>query len=119
MSIYVYIFLDSQVVEDLLAPLLDETVRRELQLSRAISAGDLNAVAALEQTSSRRSVLLGELRLAVEEERFGAAAELAMALQVKRSTGHTHTHRQRTTLPDTDTHSRWKKNNSEPRPSWP
>ena len=68
---------------ELLEPYLDETVRRELAMRRALNDGDLGLAAAIDAGSSTRGKLLALLRRAVAEERYGAAAELAAELRVE------------------------------------
>ena len=70
---------------ELLEPFLDETVRRELAVRRALEQGDEAEAARLEAGASKRSELRRALAEAVAEERFGRAAELAMELQVETS----------------------------------
>ena len=72
-----------QVLLELLAPLLDETVRRELDVEAAAGRGDWAAAAALEAASPKRSRLTQQLRSAVAQEKYGEAAELAMQLRVE------------------------------------
>lgn len=67
----------------LLEPLLDEAVRRPLQMRRALVEGDFAQATALEASTSKRGKLLAELRRAVDEERFGAAAGLSAELSVE------------------------------------
>ena len=74
-----------QALLALLEPLLDENVRRQLQVRRALNAGDLGTAAAIDGRKSRRGALLESLQCAVAEERFGEAAELALKLQVETS----------------------------------
>ena len=74
-----------QALTQLLEPLLDEDVRRRLAMRRALEEGDVGAAAALEAGSSRRGQLLAALRRAVDEERYGEAAELSLELRVETS----------------------------------
>ena len=73
------------VLTELLEPLLDEDVRRQIRVRRAVAAGDDAEAAALEAATSRRGQLLAALRVAVAEERFGEAAELSSELRVESS----------------------------------
>lgn len=70
---------------DLLAPLLDEKVRRELAIRQALEAGDETLAASLDAATSRRGQLAAALRRAVQEERFGEAARLSNELRVETS----------------------------------
>ena len=70
---------------DLLDPLLDESVRTELRVRRALEAGEADLAAALETGASRRYQLTAALRDAVSGERYGEAARLAEELRVETS----------------------------------
>ena len=72
-----------EVLRGLMEPLLDEDVRRQLRLRRALEEEDLATAAELEAGASRRGQLLGQLRQAVSAERYGEAAELALELRVE------------------------------------
>lgn len=72
-----------ELLIDLLSPLLDETVRRELRLRRALESGDDAEAAALSASTSKRGTILAALRRAVAQERYGEAAQLANELRVE------------------------------------
>ena len=67
----------------LLEPLLDEAVRRELRIHRALEGGERERAAVLITGSSRRGRLLSALRDAVEGERYSEAAELSLKLSTE------------------------------------
>jgi hypothetical protein len=52
-----------QSLEHLLEPFLDEAVRRELRISRALAAGDVDLAAQLEARSSRRTALFADVQV--------------------------------------------------------
>ena len=70
---------------DLIAPFLDESVRRELAIRQALEAGDVGTAAALDAGTSKRGTLRRRLREAVDDERYAEAAKLALELQVETS----------------------------------
>lgn len=73
---------EARLVE-LLEPFLDETVRNALQIRRALAAGEFAEATALRAAAPTRSAILDELRLAVADERFSEAAQLATALRTE------------------------------------
>jgi hypothetical protein len=75
----------SVTITALLEPLLDEDVRRQVRLRRALDMGDVGTAAALDASTSTRGRLLASLRLAVEEERYGEASELAIEISIETS----------------------------------
>jgi hypothetical protein len=68
---------------DLLLPLLDEDVRRQVRVRRALDAGDLETAAFLDSAVTRRGRLLAALRDAVESECYAEAADLAAELRIE------------------------------------
>mmetsp|Transcript_48219 Transcript_48219/g.111643 ORF Transcript_48219/g.111643 Transcript_48219/m.111643 type:complete len:470 (-) Transcript_48219:50-1459(-) len=77
--------LSDESLTEMLEPLMDEAVRRDMRVARAADEGDFAAAAALQAGASCRGQLLGRLRQAVAEERYLAAAELAAELAIETS----------------------------------
>ena len=69
----------------LLEPLLDEDVRRQVRLRRALEMGDVGTAAALDASTSTRGRLMASLRLALEEEKYREASEIAIEISIETS----------------------------------
>ncbi|KAG5191463.1 hypothetical protein JKP88DRAFT_271319 [Tribonema minus] len=69
-------------LDELLLPLLDETVRRDVMLRRALAREDYAAAAQLGGAGSERAVVKHALADAVEEEDYEAANRLRARLEV-------------------------------------
>ena len=69
----------------LLEPLLDEDVRRQVRLRRALEMGDVGTAAALDASTSTRGRLMASLRLALEGERYREASEIAIEISIETS----------------------------------
>ena len=67
----------------LLEPLLDETVRNQLRIARAVEVEDYRTAAALQSGASKRGKILQQLQAAVRAERYSEAARLAAEMQVE------------------------------------
>ncbi len=67
----------------LLEPLLDEAVRRQLQIARAVDEEDFATAATLKAATSRRGRLMDAARAAFSAGRYAEAAEVALELRTE------------------------------------
>ena len=76
-------YVSDLVLIALLEPVLDETVRQELRIERAVSNQDYELAGRLKARKSKRSLLIEKMRAAVEDGRYREASELALMLRAE------------------------------------